>query len=260
MQVTQALRDVSGTSIPASATMRHLKRAGSKAVVKKKKPLLTARHRKNRLEFALGHRHWTVDDWKRVIFSDETKIDRLGSHGRRWAWKLPGEGPSDRLVEGTLTFGCSHLMMWGAMYQEGVGFTCRIEGTMDADLYTQILEEEMQQSLEWYGLDVQDIIFQQDNDPKHTSKKAKQWFKDHGFEVMSWPAQSPDLNPIEHLWNHLKRKLGEYDTPLKGEGEHWRRVEKEWNEIPDSVCRNLVASMPRRIEAVIKAKGGYTKY
>ena len=75
-----------------------------------------------------------------------------------------------------------------------------------------------------------------------------------------WPAQSPDLNSIEHLWNGLKRKLGEYDTPPKGEGEHWRRVEKEWNEIPDSVCQNLVASMPRRIEAVIKAKGGYTKY
>ena len=83
VQVTQALRDVGGTSLSASTIRRHLKRAGLKAVIKKKKPLLTARHRKSRLELALGHRHWTVDDWKRAMFSDETGIDRLGSDGRR---------------------------------------------------------------------------------------------------------------------------------------------------------------------------------
>ena len=86
--------DVGGTSLSASTTRRHLKGAGLKAVIKKKKPLLTARHRKNRLELALGHRHWTVGDWKRAMFSAETKINRLGSDGRRWAWKLPGEGLS----------------------------------------------------------------------------------------------------------------------------------------------------------------------
>ena len=86
-----------------------------KAVIKKKEPLLTARIRKNRLELALVHGHWTVDVQKRAMFSGETKIDRLGSDGRRWAQKLPGEGLSDRLVGGTLEFGGSHLMMWGTM-------------------------------------------------------------------------------------------------------------------------------------------------
>ena len=151
-------------------------------------------------------------------------------------------------------------MVWGCMLWDGVGYACKIDGKMDGELYCSILEDELQQSLEYYGKSPADTIFQQDNDPKHTCKKAKEWFKDHGFQVLSWPAQSPDLNPIEHLWAHLKRKLAEYERPPGGMLELWERIEKEWNEIEPSVCQGLIESMPRRVGAVVKAKGGYTEY
>ena len=89
---------------------------------------------------------------------------------------------------------------------------------------------------------------------------ASNWLEDHGFTVMDWPPQSPDLNPIEHLWEHLKKRLKEYENPPKGILELWERVEKEWEAISTETCQNLIASMPRRMEAVIKAKGGYIKY
>jgi len=231
-----------------------------KAVVKRKRPFLSKRHRRERLDFALAHQDWTVEDWKSVVWSDETKINCLGSDGRKWVWKKAGEGLSDRLVQGTLKFGGGSLMVWGCMMWDGVGFACKIDGKMDGDLYVKILDEDLRASVEFYDKSLDDLIFQQDNDPKHTSKKAKTWFKNNDIKVLPWPAQSPDLNPIEHLWDHLKRRLGEYERPSVGMMELWDRVEKEWGKIEAGVCQNLIESMPRRVAAVVKAKGGYTKY
>jgi len=231
-----------------------------KAVVKRKRALLSKRHKRERLDFALAHQDWTVEDWKTIVWSDETKINRLGSDGRKWVWKKKGEGLSDRLVQGKVKFGGGSLMMWGCMMWNGVGYATKIDGKMDGDLYVSILEEDLQESLRYYGLTPDEITFQQDNDPKHNCGKAKNWFENHQFKVLLWPAQSPDLNPIEHLWDHLKRSLASYETPAGGMIELWERVEKEWEAIDASVCQNLIESMPRRMAALVKAKGGYIKY
>jgi transposase len=92
------------------------------------------------------------------------------------------------------------------------------------------------------------------------SKKAQKWFQDNGVTVLKWPTQSPDLNPIEHLWNYLKRRLAEYEEPANSVGELWDRVQKLWEEIPKEECQKLIESMPRRLAAVVRAKEGYTKY
>ena len=153
VDVTKSLQDIINQPLSAQTTRRYMKKAGMKAVVKKKKPLLTTRHKRERLDFAVMHKDWTVEDWKRVIWSDETKINHLGSDGRKWAWKKAGEGLSDRLVSGTVKFGGGSVMVWGCMTWEGPGLACKIDGRMDGDLYLTILEDELQGSIEYYGKD-----------------------------------------------------------------------------------------------------------
>ena len=257
------VRDLGGSAgirVSSETVRRTLKDAGLKAITKKKKPYLLPRHIRQRLEFALRHQHWTVKDWKRVIWSDETKVNRLGSDGRKWVWKKPGSELTNKDIQGTMKFGGGSLMFWGCMTAQGIGYGCRIDGRMDAELYTSILDDYLLPTIKYYKMNKHKLFLQQDNDSKHTSRKARNWLETNKIEVLTWPPQSPDLNPIEHLWQHLKRKLAEYKTEPGGILDLWERVEAEWGKIPVEVCVNLIESMPRRVAAVLKAKGGYTKY
>ena len=103
-----------------------------------------------------------------------------------------------------------------------------------------------------------DFIFQQDLAPAHSAKTTKTWFNDHGITVHDWPANSPDLNPIENLWGIAKRKVRDM-RPNNAE-ELKAAIEASWSSITPQQCHRLITSMPRPIEAVIHAKGGPTKY
>jgi Transposase len=159
VQVTKSLTNIINQPLSPSTVHLHLKKAGMKAVVKTKRPLLSAKHHKACLDFAHAHKDWTLDDWKRVVWSDKTKINRLGSDGCKWVWKKAGERLSDRLVEGTVKFGEGSIMIWGCITWKGVGYATKIDGWMDSQLYLQILKDELLNSLEHYGLNPSDIIF-----------------------------------------------------------------------------------------------------
>lgn len=89
-----------------------LKSMGLIVRTKKKKPGLTKDHKKRRLEFAKKYKHWTVSDWSKVIFSDETKVNLYGSDGIRYTWKRPGEQLSKRSMSQRKKFGGGGVMLW----------------------------------------------------------------------------------------------------------------------------------------------------
>ncbi len=192
----------------------------------------------------------------KVLFSDESKFCiSFGNQGPR-VWRKSGEAQNPCCLKSSVKFPQS-VMIWAAMSSAGVGPLCFLKSTVNAAIYQEILEHFMLPSADKLYGDA-DFIFQQDLAPAHTAKGTKSWFNDHGVTVLDWPANSPDLNPIENLWSIVKRKMR--DTRPNNADDMKAAIKETWASIPPQQCHKLITSMPRRIEAVIKAKGAPTKY
>ncbi len=166
------------------------------------------------LTWAKKKNNWTVAQWSKVLFSDESKFCiSFGNRGPR-VWRKGGEAHSPSCLKSSVKFPQS-VMIWGAMWSAGVGPLCFLK-------------------------------------PAHTAKSTKSWLNDHGVGV---PANSPDVNPIENLWGIVKRKMR--NKRPKNADELKATVKETWASIPPQQCHKLITSMPRRIEAIIKASIEY---
>ena len=133
IQATKFINSIIPDPVSTETVRRTLKEAGLHSATKKKVPMLKARHCQCRLKFARDHENWTVEDWKRVLWSDETKINRIGSDGKVYVWKAKGEGVFHRTTTPTIKHGGgNNLMVWGSMGWNGMGKLVEVEGKMDA--------------------------------------------------------------------------------------------------------------------------------
>ncbi|XP_011270416.1 hypothetical protein CAOG_08786 [Capsaspora owczarzaki ATCC 30864] len=204
-------------------------------------------------------KHWTVDDWLRVVFSDETALYLYRNNNGGRVWRLVGETLTDRCVQGTVKFGGGHINVWGAISRFGISLFCEVGDVMNGDTYLSVLESELLASIRVWN-NKNEMIFMHDNTPCHKRKDVAKWFETNQITVLDWPANSPDLNPIENAWNMVKNKIYQ-EREIKSKAALWERFQAVYEEVlTPEVCRDLISSMPRRIQAVIDANGGYTKY
>lgn len=236
---------------------RRLAQHNLKAKCPRRVPLLQKRHVQKRLKFANDYITWPISKWRNILWSDESKIVLFGSSGsRQYVRRPPRTEFKPQYTIKTVKHGGAKINIWGCFSYHGVGPIFWIKGNLDQHMYVDILQNTMlpyveeNMPLNW--------IFMQDNDPKHTSKKAKNWLECNKIKVLDWPAQSPDLNPIENLWTDIKKEVF-IKKPTTTQN-LWNVVEKAWYDIPPQRCAILVDSMQRRCSAVIKNCGFPTKY
>lgn len=219
-----------------------------------KKPPLTQTHIESRLKFAKTHMTWD-EEWKHVIFSDEKKFNLDGPDGLKYYWHDLRRKHS---VTMSRNFGGGTIMVWAAFSYFGKTPICFISTKMNSAYYITLLEEVLIE----YGetMPHQDWIFQQDNAAVHSSKVTKQWFQEKNIAVMSWPARSPDMNPMENLWGILSREVYGNCKQYNNITELKTAIKNAWSRISDETVQKLVCSMKNRVFELITNKGGNTKY
>ena len=118
------------------------------------------------------YKNWAIDDWHRVIWSNETKINRLGFEGIKWTQKKPNSSLQDHHIIPTIKYDGGSLMLWGCKTSKGVDNYMKIDVRMNSNVYRTVLDKGLLGTSEYYGLNSKNVVFQQDNDLKHTSIMA----------------------------------------------------------------------------------------
>ncbi|KFM67651.1 Transposable element Tcb1 transposase, partial [Stegodyphus mimosarum] len=243
-------------SVSQSTIQRTLLRLGLRSRRLVRAPMLTAVHRRRRLEFARQYSSWTSTEWRQVAFSDESRFMLHRTDGRWRIRRETSERNHPATIAGTVQAGGGSIMVWGMFSWHSLGSLIIVEGTMDQYKYASVLADHVHPYMR-IVFPQDDGIFQQDNARCHTAASVRAWFEEHQdeFTVLPWPANSPDLNPIEHLWDHLDRVVRAMDPQPRNLAQLATALESAWLNIPENTFRDLCDSLPARLAAVRSAKG-----
>ncbi|KFM76921.1 Transposable element Tc1 transposase, partial [Stegodyphus mimosarum] len=217
---------------------------------------LTHDHRRLRLQWANQHRDWRAD-WQHVVFSDESRFNLWYHDGRIRVRRYAGERHLPECIIERHSGRTPGVMVWGAIAYHRRSQLLRIVGNLNSNRY---IREVLQPEAVPFLQSLPGAVFQQDNARPHTARIVKSFFAAQQVQLLPWPACSPDMSPIEHVWDVIGRRLARDPRPVASADELWVRVQTIWNALPQSDIQTLFDSMPRRVAALIAARGGHTKY
>ena len=229
--------------------------------VARQKPPLTEEQRATRLRWALEHQNWTWEQWATILWSDESWVNP-GRHRKVWVTRKRGSSevfhpdcvePRWQRRIGWMFWGCI-----SGLYGKGVHmFWEKSTSSISQKTYCEQVVPLISDYLQSHP----SLIFQQDNASGHTAKGTLRLMQQLGFQPIFWPPNSPDLNPIETLWDRIKDYIQEHYPDIH---RNYRRLRativEAWEAISDDTIRDIIKEMPKRCQAVIDAQGGETMY
>lgn len=239
-------------SISISTCKRILRRYGLRGYRAAKKPLLKKNHKIRRKKFSRNLLGWPTSKLNSIVYSDECRIEM---HRKKNVFVRRQKGHNFRPQYTTKTFkeANSSINIWGYIKSTGERGIVLFDGNLDSLKYQELLEKIYIVKHRRYEL------FMQDGARCHTAKSTMAFLRKKKIKVIEdWPAQSPDLNPIENLWSVLKKQV--HTNTFHNKQELWKVVEEEFEKIPTNYIKNLFKSVPKRLKLCIANKGENTKY
>lgn len=217
---------------------------------------LTARHRAVRRGWARRHARFTRAQWANVLFTDESRFTVSGHDGRGRVYRRRGERFAECCVQQRDRQRRASVMVWGGISFHNKTQLVVVNGNLNAARYQQ---EILRQHVIPYARANRGTILAQDNAPCHTARTTRQMLQANHVQTMEWPPCSPDMNPIEHVWDYIGRQARALREQRNAQ-ELAADLVQVWNRLPQVMLQDYVTSMRQRCQEVIRANGGHTSY
>ncbi|KAK7099853.1 hypothetical protein V1264_022900 [Littorina saxatilis] len=227
-------------------------------------PVLTQRHRMARQQWAQDHINWNWRQWRNILFTDESRFCISHVDGRVRVWRRRGERYTGDCVMEHNGQGGPNVMVWvgiGLNQSRGPVFFNNLGPGRGNGITTQrYIDHILQPHVVPFSQARRNCVLQQDNVRPHTARVTLAFLQHNNIDIMAWPALSPDLNPIEHFWDQLQRKVNQLRPGPRTAAELRQALINAWCNIPRDAINRLIHSMRRRCQAVINVHGDNTPY
>lgn len=258
-EIARHLQQTTGRPISRFTVARRLHNGGLFARRPVRCVPLTSAHRRRRFVWCREHQNWTDQQWGRVLFTDESRFSLTTDSGRIHIWRERGtrNNPSN-IVERDRFRGRGVLVWGGIMLGTRTDLHVVQGGSVTGSRYcNDILLPYVRL---FRGAMGPQFLFMDDNAPPHRTEAVEELLESEDIERMDWPARSPDLNPIEHVWDFLGRRLAARHQPPVTIPELRLALQEEWAAVPQQLIDNLILSMDRRCQSCTAVRGDHIPY
>lgn len=241
--------------------VKYLKKLNLKSFIKLKRPKLTARHIRDRLQWARSHANLDLDAWKGWSFSDESSVELDCCEGVQRVVINRGQRYEPRFLAGKRQNGGGKLMIWSYISWNGVGPLEFIEGGMDGPKYKRLLHRHvLPHCLTQMGPNGEVHTYMDDGASCHNCDLVIDYCAEKGIKRPDWPANSPDMNPIEWVWGDMKLKLSALPQKPASIAELKLILTRIWGEYTVEYIQKLYGTMENRIQTLIAKNGANTNF
>ncbi|KMQ82797.1 dna-mediated transposase [Lasius niger] len=258
-ELSSALTTATGVRVSRQTVYRRLDKVGLYARRPSVCVPLTSAQKRARLQWSLEHRQWSEQQWRNVMFSDESRFCLETDSRRTTIWRERGTRFYEKNITEKHRFAKQGVMVWaGIMLGGRTDLHIFDKGSITGKRYRdEVLEPTVRL---FRGAVGHEFIFMDDNATPHRAALVDDFLESEDIQRMQWPANSPDLNPIEHVWDMLGRGIAAFCPPPSSIPELKTALLQVWETLSTELIITLIESMKNRCAACVAARGGHTPY